>query len=207
MNEIPGARERPGGTQIKILEHDGETSISAPPQGLGLPLIILGAIDTFGLGVFIVALVLFVLERHSFFGVRDLLPTDNTPTQHWKWFFVASWIGLIIGGGWVLLYILRLGYQSEELCFTHDCLIWYHRTIGDLRERRFPLSTISAFQLTHDPAGMRRSRLLLLTPVDEHGQPASEEEHVLFENTTEEEKDWLESVCNVLLIRYRNPTP
>jgi hypothetical protein len=204
MDEVPGARERPGGTSIKIIEHDGETAISLPPQGLGLPLTILGIIDVFGVIVFIVALVLFILERHSFFGVRDLLPTDNTPTQHWKWAFVAAWIGLIALGSWVLFYILRIGYQSEELTFTPGSVIWQHRTIGRKRERRFPYSAISAFQLTHDPTGMRRSQVLLLTPgLNQDAQSPAEEEHNLFENSTEEEKGWLESVCNVLLVRYR----
>lgn len=204
MNEVPGARERPGQTKITIAERDGETVISVPAQGLSIPLIALGALDVIGLITFVVALVLFILERHSFFGVRDLLPTDNTPTQHWKWVIVASWIGLIALGCYVLLFILRLSYQSEELRFASDTLAWCQRTVGRRQRRTFPYSSITAFQLARDPTGMRRSRLLLLTPPNSSG-PA-EEEYSIFENANEEEKDWLESVCNVLLVRYRSKT-
>lgn len=201
MDEVPGARERPGATKIQIAGQGGDTVIRVPAQGLSIPLIALGVLDVGGLITFVVALILFILERHSFFGVRDLLPTDNTPTQHWKWVIVASWVALIALGCYVLLFILRISYQSETLRFGTNGLVWTTRAPGRRSERAIPYSAVSAFQLARDPTGMRRSRLLLLTPPSP--EAPAEEEYAIFEGATEEEKSWLESVCNVLLVRYR----
>lgn len=204
MDEVPGARERPGSSKIEIAQQDGDTVVAVPAPGLGVPLIALGLLVLAGLITFVVALVLFILERHSFFGVRDLLPGDNTPTQHWKWVIVASWIGLIAVACYVLLFILRISYQSETLRFGASGLTWAARAPGRRLVRTFPYSSVSAFQVERDPTGMRRSRLVMLTPPSPDA-PA-EEEYPVFEAATEEEKSWLESVCNILLVRYRPKT-
>src|SRR5579884_1165532 len=166
MDEVAGARERPGRTDIKVDTNDGATTVRLPAMGLGIPLIALGVLDIAGVITFIVALILFILERHSFFGVRDLLPTDNTPTQHWKWVIVAMWIGLIVFGSWVLLFIARIGYQTEAVRFDRNGVDWLRATIGRREERQLAYEDVLGFTLTHDPTGMRRSRLLLLGPND-----------------------------------------
>ncbi len=192
LEEVPGARERPGGCRIVLRRvENGATIITIPPRTaspfVAVPacILLLNLLLTLYMGA-----MLFFAHRSVLF-MSEIAPHDLPRSMHpFEPWFIFGWLFLEAIGFWTLMAIVRPLLTREYLILDRQEITQGRHAFGRSAERRFPRATVSGFHLKRDPQGFVQSALTL--------QIRGEEVEVA-EHSNEADREWLASVGNVLL--------
>lgn len=194
LEEVPGALERPGGCRIVVAEEgDGTTTVTIPPRTATPVVLVASAVLLINLLLALyVGGMLFFAHRSVLF-MTQVVPRD-LPRPLWPY---ALWLGLVtLGleflGFWALAAMLRPLYQRETLIISRDEVAYARHLWGRTEVHRFPRENVRGFHLKRDPNGFSPSVLTL---------QARGERIVVGEQADEADREWLTSVCQVLLRR------
>ena len=193
LDEVAGARERPGNCKVEITREDnGAIVLNLPPAGVSPPIWFFSAIL---LGNLLITLytgtVLLILHRSVLFMTQISpggLPLSLNHYDLWLWIALLLAVGL---GFWTLAVILRPVTCRERVEIGSDWVTIEHHAWGRTTERRLERRDLRGFVLRRVPPGLDSG---ILT-VQGRG-----EEIVFGEYLREADREWLVSAGNVLLM-------
>ena len=192
LDEVAGARERPGSCRVQITrEENGSVVLSFPPAGVSPPIWFFSAVM---LGNLLITLytgtVLLILHRSVLFMTQISpggLPLSLNHYDLWLWLALLLAVGL---GFWTLAIILRPVTSRERLEIGPLWVTIEHRAWGRTTVRQLARQDVRGFLLRRVPPGLDSG---ILT-VQGRG-----EEIVFGEYLREADREWLVSVGNALL--------
>lgn len=192
LNEVPGARERPGGCPVVVThEDDGTVRLILPPHGVS-PIVLFFALVLLGnlLITLYTGLVLVIFHRSVLFMAQvspSGLPVSLT---RWTWLLALGLIaaeGLGFGTLWA---ILRPLSAQETVEIGPNWLAVRHSEWGRTREWTSARGDVRGFRLRRDPQGLKAGTLT----VEGRGERVE-----MGEFLREADREWLESAGNALL--------
>lgn len=192
LEEVAGARERPGGCRVQITrEENGSFVLSIPAAGVSPPLWFFSAILLANLLITLyTGTVLLLLHRSVLFMTQISpggLPLSLNHYDLWLWLALLLAVGL---GFWTLAVILRPVTLREKLVFENNWVSLRQQAWGKRTEQRMARPDVRGFVLRRVPPGLDSGVL----SVQGRG-----EEIVFGEFLREADREWLVSVGNALL--------
>jgi len=140
-----------------------------------------------------------------FFGHRSVLlmtqiaPLDlPLPLHRWTAWLVAGWLALEALGLMALIAMVRPALVREVIHIDPDGVSSLHQLLGHRHGGRLPRPDVRGFHLARDPQHLVASTLSV------RGQDRA---LVVAEYATEADREWLLSVGNVFLRRFRTIPP
>ncbi len=201
LEEVPDAFERPGGCTIQVYEADDRSAVTIliPPRPLPWALKLAVAVLALNLLVTLyTGLVLFVGHR-SVLLMAQIAPHDlPLPLHRWRVWLVMGWLALEALGVLALLAMVRPALMREIIHIDPDGVSSLHQLLGRRRGGHLGRPDVRGFHLARDPQRLVASTL----SVRGHEQAL-----VVAEYATEADREWLLSVGNVLLRRFRTIPP
>ncbi len=192
LDEIPGARERPGGCLVAVTrEDDGTVRLTLPPRGVS-PIVLFFALVLLGnlLVTLYTGLVLVVFHRSVLFMAQvspSGLPVSLT---RWTWLLALGLLSAEALGFGTLWAILRPLSAREVVEIGPDWLTVRHSEWGRAREWALARGDVRGFRLRRDPQGLKAGTLT----VEGRGEAVE-----MGEFLREADREWLESAGNALL--------
>lgn len=192
LEEVSGARERPGGCRIVVRRlENGATSITIPPRAASPFVVVPACILLLNLLLTLYMGAMLFFAHRSVLFMSEIAPNDLPRSMHpFEPWFVFGWLFLEAIGFWTLLAIVRPLFTREYLMLDRQEVTQGRHAFGRSAERRFPRAIVNGFHLKRDPQGFVQSALTLQT----RGEEVEVAEH-----SNEADREWLASVANVLL--------
>jgi len=185
IQEVPGALERPGATDIELLQDDdGSLEIRIPSRGTK----VMAALSCF----LAVDLLLFFLFGFFFFVLQKNVagfvhvPTFRIGTPA----IIFFWLLLECTGAALLYSIMHSAFSTETIRFDRTDITVIQSFFKKRTISRFPLEEVNGFRLRHDPVGFNPSKLSIV--VRGKSQLVAEHAH-------EFEREWINSIAQVYL--------
>lgn len=201
LQEVPNAFERPGGCTIQVYEADDHSAvtITIPPRTLPWALKLAVAVLALNLLVTLyTGLALFVGHR-SVLLMAQIAPHDlPLPLHRWTVWLVLGWLGLEALGVMALMAMVRPALMREMIHIDEGGVSSLHQLLGYRHGGNLSRPEVRGFHLARDPQRLVASTLLV------RGQDRA---LVVAEHATEADREWLLSVGNVLLRRFRTIPP
>ncbi len=192
-DEVPGARERPGGCPITVASDGGVVTLTLPPRGVSPFVLVFAAVL---LGNLLVAgytgLMLLLLNK-SVLGMAQIAPSGlPLPLKHQAGFLLVA-LGLAEAlGGWTLAVILRPIFFREVIVIDADWVRITRSDWGRKTTRALARRDVRGFIVHKVPPGLDAGVL----SVQGRG-----EEIVVGETLREADREWLASAGSALLRR------
>ena len=192
LDEVPGARERPGGCPIRVArEDDGALTLTVPARGVSPVVLFFACVLLGNLLVTLYTGLTLALTHRSVLFLAQISPGGLPYSlRGWEWALVA---GLLLAeslGFLALWAILRPLSVREVIRLDGDGVSVRHSEWGRVRERRLPRADVRGFVLRRDPQGLKASTLTV------RGRGEAVE---IGEYLREADREWLASVGNALL--------
>lgn len=201
LEEIPGAFERPGGCTIQVYEADDRSAvtITIPPRPLPWPLKLAVAVLALNLLVTLYTGIVLFFGHRSVLLMAQIAPHDlPLPLHRWTGWLVVGWLALEGLGLMALAAMVRPALMQEVIHIDSDGVSSLHQLLGHRCGGRLPRPDVRGFHLARDPQRLVASTLSVRGP----GRAL-----VVAEFATEADREWLLSVGNVLLRRFRTILP
>lgn len=194
IEEVPGARERPADSSIRISRSHERYIIYIPPAKPNiLVLITLFVLTCVLLETFYTGAAFFVSGK-SVHLMKWIADKGVTPQLRlYSLGLLPAWVVVLVAGMRIILNASRPFLTSETLTFYTDRIEYGDRFLNESNTRTFLNSNANSFVIYNDPHGLTSSTLKLI---------AGNEEVEIGMHVTDAERDWLESVGKVLLKRY-----
>ncbi len=192
LEEVPGARERPGGCRVRVArEEDGTFTLFLPPPGVSRLVLFFSLILLGNLLITLYTGLVLTLAHRSVLFMAQISP-DGLPfsLRHWDGMLLVGLLGAEALGFWTLAAILRPVRVRESVEITAGHVRVRQWGWGKIRERQVPRADLRGFLLRRDPQGLNASRLT----VQGAGDPV-----VIGEFLREADREWLASAANALL--------
>ena len=191
MDEVPGARERPGGCPITVMADENKITVTLPPRGVS-PIILFFACVL--LGNLLTALytgLMLLLANRSVLGMAQIAPNGlPVSLRHEVGFLLTALLLAEALGVFTLAAILRPIFFREILTFDADWVQVRQYDLGRTRQEALARQDVRSFQIRHVPPGLDAGILVI--------QGRGEEIEV-GEFLREADREWLASVGNALL--------
>ena len=191
LEEVPGARERPGGCPITVALDGGRVTITLPPRGVS-PIVLFFACVL--LGNLLTALytgLMLLLANKSVLAMAEIAPAGlPVSLRHDALLLLAL---LLLGealGFFTLAAILRPIFFHETVQIEREWVRVQRSNWGRRDERVLARSDIRGFDLRRIPPGLDAGRLTI------QGRGVEIE---VGECLRETDREWLASVGNALL--------
>ncbi len=201
LEEIPGAFERPGGCTIQVYEADDHSAvtITIPPRPLPWALKLAVAVLALNLLVTLYTGLVLFLQHRSVLLMAQIAPHDlPLPLHRWTVWLIVGWLALEGLGIMALLAMVRPALMREMIHIDPDGVSSLHQLLGCRHGGRLPRPDVRGFHLARDPQRLVASTLSVRGP---------DRALVVAESATEADREWLLSVGNVLLRRFRTIPP
>lgn len=192
LEEVPGARERPGGSAIRIgREKDGTARILLPASGLSPVVLLFSGILSVNLLLTLYTGLVLIFFHKSVLFMAEISPSGlPVSLLHWDWALLVGLLGAEALGVWTLAAILRPLTARETVEIGQEWLVVRHSGWGRTQERRLTRADVRGFRLQRDPQGMDSSTLW----IEGRGERIN-----IGEFLREAEREWLVSAGNALL--------
>ncbi len=192
LDEVPGARERPGNCPIQLTrEANGTVLVTLPPRGVSPIIWFFSAVLLANLLVTLYTGAFLLLAHRSVLFMAQISPGGlPLSLNHYDWWL---WLGLLLAEGlgfWTLAAILRPVTAREQLELGRDWVTVKQWAWGRVSERRVARADIRGFLLRRVPPGLDAGTLT----VQGRG-----EEIIVGEFLREADREWLASAGNALL--------
>jgi uncharacterized membrane protein len=193
LEEVPGARERPGGCPIMVSADGDKITLTLPPRGIS-PVVFFFACVL--LGNLLVALytgLMLLLANKSVLGMAQIAPGGLPVSLRHEVGFLLAALGLAQAlGFFTLAAILRPVFFHETLHIDREWLHVSRWDWGRMTRQSLARTDISGFDLRRVPPGLDAGRLTI------QGRGMEVE---IGECLRETDREWLASVGNALLSR------
>ncbi len=191
LEEVPGARERPGGCPI-LVAADGDTlTITLPPRGVSPVVFFFACILLGNLLLALYTGLMLLMAHKSVLVMAQIAPGGlPAPLRQDAGFLLAALLLAEALGFFTLAAILRPVFFHETLHIDPNWVRVCRTDWGRLSQRTLARSEIAGFDLRRQPPGLDAGRLLLL---------GRGEEVEIGEGLREADREWLASVGNALL--------
>ena len=192
LDEVPGARERPGRCPIRIgREEDGTITIIIPPRGVSPIVLFFACVLLLNLLITLYTGLVLVLTHRSVLFMAQISPSGLPYSlRHWEG---ALLLGLLLTGGlgfFTLAAILRPIMARDTVEISGDWVHVRHSEWGRGRERRLARRDVRGFLLRRVPPGLDSGTLTI---------QGRGEEIQIGEFLREADREWLVSAGNALL--------
>ncbi len=192
LDEVPGARERPGHCPIQIRrEEDGNITLVIPPRGVSPVVLFFACVLLANLLITFYTGLVLVLARRSVLFMAQISPTGLPYSlRHWE---PALLLGLLLAealGFFTLAAILRPVTARDTVEISEEWVGVRHSEWGRAREHRLARRDVRGFLLRRIPPGLDAGTLTL---------QGRGEEVVIGEFLREADREWLASAGNALL--------
>lgn len=201
LEEVPDAFERPGGCRIQVYEADDRSAVTImiPPRPLPWALKLAAAVLALNLLVTLYTGVVLFFGHRSVLLMAQIAPHDlPLPLHRWTGWLIAGWLALEALGIMALLAMVRPALVREVIHIDPDGVSSLHQLWGHRHGGRLPRPDVRGFHLARDPQRLMASTLSVRGP----GRAL-----VVAEYASEADREWLLSVGNVLLRRFRTIPP
>ena len=192
LNEVPGARERPGGCPVRIArEEDGTVTLVLPPRGVSPIVLFFACVLLANLLITLYTGLVLTLTGRSVLFMAQISPSGLPYSLHHAQ--GALLLGLLMAealGFWTLAAILRPITARDEVEISGEWVRVRHTEWGRTRERRMTRRDVRGFLLRHVPPGLDSGTLTL---------QGRGEEIEIGEFLREADREWLASAGNALL--------
>ena len=192
LDEVPGARERPAGCPIQIVqENTGDITITLPPRGVS-PLVLFFACVLLGnLLITLYTGLMLTLAGRSVLFMAQISPGGLPYSLHgWEWAILGGLLLAEALGFWTLAAILRPLSVRETVRIDRAWLRVSHSEWGRTRERQLARADVRGFLLRRIPPGLDSGTLT----IEGRGERVE-----IGEFLREADREWLVSVGNALL--------
>jgi len=192
LDEVPGARERPGNCPIQITrEDDGTISFTLPTRSVSPIIWFFSAVLLANLLITLYTGTFLLLAHRSVLFMAQIspggLPISLNHYDLWLWLALMLAEGL---GFFTLAAILRPVTAHERVQIDKEWVTVQQWAWGRLTERRLARADVRGFLLRRVPPGLDAGTLTL---------QGRGEEIVLGEFLREADREWLASAGNALL--------
>ncbi len=191
MDEVPGARERPGGCPITVAADRDQITITLPPRGVS-PVVFFFACVL--LGNLLVALytgLMLLLANKSVLGMAQIAPGGlPVSLRHQVGFLLTALLLAEALGFFTLAAILRPLFYRETLLIDPNWVQICRWDWGRITQQSLARTDISGFDLRRVPPGLDAGRLT----IQSRGVEVE-----IGEFLRETDREWLVSAGNALL--------
>lgn len=198
LDEVPGARERPGRCPVQIgREENGTVTLVIPPRGVSPIVLFFACVLLLNLLLTLYTGLVLTLTGRSVLFMAQISPSGLPYSlRHWQG---ALLLGLLLTealGFWTLAAILRPITARDWVEISGDWVRVRHSEWGRGWERRLARRDVRGFLLRRIPLGLDSGTLT----VEGRG-----EEIEIGEFLREADREWLVSAGNSLLNRSAQP--
>ena len=155
LDEVPGARERPGGCPIRVLDNGASVTITLPPRGVS-PVVFFFACVL--LGNLVLALytgLMLLVANKSVLAMADIAPSGLPVTLKHDAGFLLAGLLLTIGlGFFTLAAILRPLFFHETLQMDADWITLRSTDWGRTTRKSLTRPDVRGFELRRVPPGL-----------------------------------------------------
>lgn len=192
LDEVPGARERPGGCPVQIgREDDGSFTLVIPPRGVSPIVLFFACVLLLNLLITLYTGLVLTLTGRSVLFMAQISPSGlSYSLRHREG---ALLLGLLLAealGFFTLAAILRPITVRDTVELSGQWVRVRHSEWGRVRERRLARRDIRGFLLRRVPPGLDSSTLTI---------QGRGEEIEIGEFLREADREWLASAGNALL--------
>lgn len=192
LDEVPGARERPGGCPVRITrDSDGTILITIPPRGVSSIIYFFAGVLLLNLLLTLYTGLVLTLTHRSVLFMAQISPSGLPYSlRGWEG---ALLLGLLMAealGFWTLAAILRPILVRDTVELSHEWVRVRHWEWGRARERQIVRREVRGFLLRRVPPGLDAGTLTL---------QGRGEEIEIGEFLREADREWLASAGNALL--------
>lgn len=193
LDEVPGARERPGGCPVRVTrDEDGTVTLVIPPRGVSPIVLFFAGVLLLNLLLTLYTGLVLTLTGRSVLFMAQISPSGLPYSlRHWDGPLL---IGLLLTEGlgfFTLAAILRPITTRETVELDETWLRVRHSEWGRTRERRIARTDVRGFLLRRVPPGLDSATLT----IEGRGEQIE-----IGEFLREADREWLASVGNALLI-------
>ena len=193
LNEVRGAKERPGGCPISVAFDGNAVTLILPPRGVS-PVVFFFACVL--LGNLLVALytgLMLLLANRSVLAMAQIAPNGLPVSLRHEVVFLLAALGLAEAlGVFTLAAILRPIFFHETLRLDSEWVQVQRSDFGRTTQIIMARADVAGFDLRRVPPGLDAGKLLLL---------GRGEDVELGEFLRETDREWLASAGNALLAR------
>jgi len=194
---MPGALERPGASEIELLEDEDSTLEIRIPSRSSTFMIAVCSLLALNLVIFFFyGFVFFVLQK-DVPGFSQISPTGLPKSLRIGLAGILFFWLLLESVGVALLYsIMRSAFTTETIRLGRSEITVSHRFFRERTESRYPIEEVNGFRLRRNPVSPSPSKLSIVV----RGTP-----HQIAENAMETEREWINSIANLHIKNvYRN---
>jgi hypothetical protein len=193
LQEVPGAKERPGGCPITVSADGDEITLTLPPRGISPVVCFFACVLLGNLLVSLYTGLMLLLADKSVLGMAQIAPGGLPVSLRHEVGFLLAALGLAESlGFFTLAAILRPIFFHETLHIDSEWLHVCRWDWGRMTRQSLARTDISGFDLRRVPPGLDAGRLTI------QGRGAEVE---IGEGLRETDREWLASVGNALLAR------
>lgn len=192
LDEVPGARERPGGCPIQVVrEENGAVTIAVPPRGVSPVVLFFACVLLVNLLVTLYTGLVLTLTHQSVLFMAQISPSGLPYSlRHQEWALLGGLLLAEALGFWTLAAILRPIRTRDTVEISSEWVRVRHWEWGRARERRLARGDVRGFLLRRVPPGLDAGTLTL---------QGRGEEIPIGEFLREADREWLASAGNALL--------
>ncbi len=192
LDEIPGARERPGGCPVAVTrEDDGSLTLRLPPRGVSPIVLFFSLVLLLNLLITLYTGLVLLISHRSVLFMAQVSPSGlPVSLDRWVWLMLLGLISAEALGFGTLWAILRPVSAQETVTIGPEWLTVRHSEWGRTRHWSLARANVYGFRHRRDPQGMNSGTLTV------EGRGESIE---LGEFLREADREWLESAGNALL--------
>ena len=192
LEEVPGARERPGGCPVQIARGaDGTVTLLLPSRGVSPFILVFASLLLGNLFLALYTGLVLLLAHRSILGMAQISPS-GLPASLKGWepsllalLFSAAGLGLF-----TIAAVLRPLSVRETVTIGPEWVRVQHREWGRVREYRLPRAEVRGFLLRRVPPGLDAGILTL---------QGRGEQIEIGEFLREADREWVVSAGNALL--------
>ena len=191
LDEVPGARERPGGCPITVMSEGGKVTITLPPRGVSPIVYFFACVLVGNLLTALYTGLMLLLANRSVLAMAEISPSGlPVSLKHEAGSLLAGLLLAEALGVYTLLAILRPVFFHETLVLDAEGVHVARTDWGRTEHQTLARMDVRGFEVRRVPPGLDAGRLFI--------QGRGEEIEV-GEFLREADREWLASVGNALL--------
>ena len=191
LDEVPGARERPGGCPITVMSGGGRVTITLPPRGVSPIVYFFACVLVGNLLTALYTGLMLLLANRSVLAMAEISPSGlPVSLRHDVGSLLAGLLLAEALGVYTLLAILRPVFFHETLVLDAEGVHVARTDWGRMEHQTLTRIDVRGFEVRRVPPGLDAGRLFIL---------GRGEEIEIGEFLREADREWLASVGNALL--------